>query len=91
MTKQFDPADMTRRALSGGAEDWFDAFWYREPSTSGPGRISQTARLLRDKIAGTRIHHSVWRVHAREIVAITLAAMVLLISANQRNAVTNHD
>ena len=92
MTKTwFDAEDVTRTALSDGAEDWFDAFWYREPSTSGLGRIRQAAQCLRDEIADTRIRLSVWRVHVRKIVATTLAIIAPFGSDHQQTTVTIQD
>jgi hypothetical protein len=88
---RFDAEDVTRTALSDGAEDWFDAIWYREPSTSGLGRIRLAAQWLREEIADTRIRHSVWRVHVRKIVATTFATSAPFGSAHQQTTVTIQD
>jgi hypothetical protein len=56
MTKRmFDADSVTRTALSGGAETWFDAYWYREAPEDRHGRLREAARLLWDRIAATRM------------------------------------
>jgi hypothetical protein len=51
----FDAYSVTRTALFGGADTWFDAFWYCEARESRFGRIRKAARLLRERIVAARI------------------------------------
>jgi hypothetical protein len=46
---------VTRAALSGGAETWFDAYWYREAPNARDGHLREVARMLWDRIAATRM------------------------------------
>lgn len=69
----FDAESITRTALSGGAETWFDAFWYRAAPDSRHGRIGKAARLLRDRIAATRIRRAGWQIDWGKVFARTAA------------------
>jgi hypothetical protein len=81
----FDAETVTRTALSGGADAWFDAYWYRDPSSTGRRRVSQATQWLRDRIDDAR--RLVRRVRAREIVA-AFAPFGLV---NQRTIITSTD
>jgi hypothetical protein len=71
----FDTNIVTRTALYGGDETWFDVFWYREASEVRQGRISKAARLLRDRIVATRICRPGWRVDLSKVFAMTAATI----------------
>lgn len=71
----FDADTITRTALFGGAETWFDAFWYREAPEVRQGRIGKAARLLRDRIVATRIRRPAWQVDLGKVFAMTAATI----------------
>ena len=76
MTRPLSEADtVTRTALFGGAETWFDAFWCREVPEVRQGRIGKAARLLRDRIIATRIGRPGWRADPKHVFAMTAATM----------------
>ncbi len=70
----FDAESITRTALSGRAETWFDAFWYGAAREPRHGRIGKAARLLRDRIAATRIRRAGWQIDLGKVFAMTAAA-----------------
>jgi hypothetical protein len=71
----FDNDIVTRTALFGGAETWFDTFWYREAPEVRQGRIGKAARLLRDRPVATRICRRGWQVDLRKAFAMTAATI----------------
>ena len=70
-----DAGTVTRTALFGGAETWFDAFWYRETPEVRQGRVGKAARLLRDRIVAARIGRPGWQAESIHVFAMTDATM----------------
>jgi hypothetical protein len=66
---------VTIAALSGGAETWFDAFWYPEAPEAHHGRLREAARLLWDRIAATRMCRVGWRLALGKVFAMTAATL----------------
>jgi hypothetical protein len=66
-----DAEGVTRAALLGGAENWFDVRWCREVPEARQGRLCEAARLLWDRIAETRLRRMAWRIDLGKVFAIT--------------------
>jgi hypothetical protein len=54
-------ASITRRALFGVDDGWFDAYWYGDRPEPGLSRLAEVASRLRHKLAALRPRHSAWR------------------------------
>lgn len=66
-----DVEGVTRAALLGGAENWFDVCWDREAPEARQGRLREAVRLLWDRIAATRPCRIGWWIDLGKVFAIT--------------------
>jgi hypothetical protein len=75
----FDTESVTKTALFGGVEGWYDAFWLGERPGAGRHRINKVNKIvgsLRDMIDAIRVVYPVLRVRMRKVLALTGAAVV---------------
>lgn len=76
----FDSESMTKAALFGGEEGWFDAFWLADRPRNGVARFEKLAGALRHLVIAFRVLLS-RRIHIRPFVSPSALAREPLIKS----------
>lgn len=72
----FDTESVTRSALFGGVDSWYDTYWLGQRSAKGRRHINKVTRCLQGAIVAIRAGYPALCAHMRELLAIPWAAAI---------------